>query len=101
MLLQPLWKMGSTCHASIRGKPGTINANISAKENALHIVIETTALELRMKRLQKPGLAIIRERLDLLSRKNKAEYSFKLESIEKWFNSWDTCFLILPTESEE
>ena len=107
MLLQPLVE-NAVQHAMrpnfADGKPGAIYANISAKENALHIVIEDNGPGIAdvAKASKSHGLAIIRERLDLLSKKNKAEYSFKLESIEKNGSILGTrVSLILPLESED
>jgi LytS/YehU family sensor histidine kinase len=107
MLVQPLVE-NAVQHAVrpnfAEGKSGAIHAQISAKENALHIVIEDNGpgIEDVEKAAKSHGLAIIRERLDLLSKKNKAEYSFKLESIEKNGSILGTrVSLILPLESED
>jgi hypothetical protein len=107
MLVQPLVE-NAVQHAVrpnfAEGKSGAIHAQISQKENALHIVIEDNGpgIEDVEKAAKSHGLAIIRERLDLLSKKNKAEYSFKLESIEKNGSILGTrVSLILPLESED
>lgn len=107
MLLQPLVE-NAVQHAMrpnfAEGKPGAIHAQMSAKENALHVVIEDNGpgIEDIEKAAKSHGLAIIRERLDLLSKKNQAEYSFKLESIEKNGSILGTrVSLILPLESED
>ena len=107
MLVQPLVE-NAVQHAMrpnfASGKPGAILAQISVKEHALHIVIEDNGpgIEDIEKAAKSHGLAIIRERLDLLSKKNQAEYSFKLESVEHDGSILGTRIsLILPLPGED
>lgn len=107
MLVQPLVE-NAVQHAMrpnfASGKPGAILAQISVKEQALHIVIEDNGpgiadVEAASK---SHGLAIIRERLDLLTKKNGAPYGFVLESVENDGSILGTrVSLILPLPSED
>ena len=107
MLVQPL--VENAVHHAVRpnfskGKSGTIQAQFRTEACALHVVIidNGPGIEDIEKASKSHGLAIIRERLALLSRKNGVNYSFELESMEKNGSILGTrVSLILPFKSED
>ncbi|MEC8458073.1 MAG: histidine kinase [Bacteroidota bacterium] len=107
MLLQPLVE-NSVQHAVrpniASNKSGAITTNISLRDNHLLIVIEDNGpgIQHPAQTSKSHGLAILKERLELLSRKNDQAYDLQLESVENSGSIFGTrVSLILPIKGIE
>jgi hypothetical protein len=102
MLLQPL--VENAVQHAVRpnlasNKPGAITTEIRVRDNQLLIVIEDNGpgIQHSESTSKSHGLAIIKERLELLSRKNAQAYDLNLESVENSGSIFGTrVSLILP-----
>ena len=107
MLLQPL--VENAVQHAVRpnlasNKPGEITTNISLRDNQLLIVIEDNGpgIEHHEQTSKSHGLAILKERLELLSKKNAQAYDLQLVSIENSGSIFGTrVSLILPLKGME
>ncbi|MAZ97497.1 MAG: hypothetical protein CMP53_08250 [Flavobacteriales bacterium] len=107
ILLQPL--IENAVQHAVRpnlasNKSGEITTSISLREHQLLIVIEDNGpgIENVEEASQSHGLAILKERLELLSRKNNQEYDLQLVSVENDGSIFGTrVSLILPLKGAE
>ena len=107
MLLQPL--VENAVQHAVRpnlasNKPGEITTNINLRDNQLLIVIEDNGpgIEHPEQTSKSHGLAILKERLELLSKKNAQAYDLQLVSIENSGSIFGTrVSLILPLKGME
>ena len=107
MLLQPLVE-NSVQHAVrpnlASNKPGAITTNISLRDNHLLIIIEDNGpgIQHPEQTSKSHGLAILKERLELLSKKNAQVYNLQLASVKNSGSIFGTrVSLILPIKSIE
>lgn len=107
MLLQPL--VENAVQHAVRpnlasNKPGEITTNISRRDNQLLIVIEDNGpgIQHPEQTSKSHGLAILKERLELLSKKNAQAHDLQLVSIENSGSIFGTrVSLILPLKGME